>query len=72
MSPMIALFRTVIVLSSFTVLAACGMNESQQHAKYEGTPNEWWSDNYVTMLQEVDDSSTPTVAAARPVRMRIF
>ena len=62
--------RTTLLIATLLALAAC--SGETHHAHYAGTPNEWWSDNYVAMLQDANDSGGSSVVASKPVRMRIF
>ncbi len=67
---MYAYLRMALVASSLLVLAACSAQED--HASVlQGTPDDWWSDNYFAMLQAAGSDESAD-AAAKPIRIRLY
>lgn len=48
-----SLIRSLSLLTLLGCVAACSMGETK-HTSYEGTPSDWWSDGYMTMVQDAE------------------
>jgi hypothetical protein len=65
------LARTFAMMTLAAALTACGSEDPYQ-ASLSGTPNEWWSDNYMAMLQDAEETSGVEVASKKPTRLRLY
>lgn len=68
----VRLIRSTCAVMALFVLAACGSSTDTSHMASNGTPDEWWSDNYLAMLQDAQDVNGAPPAPKQTSRMRLF
>lgn len=64
------LCRAATCLLLAFALTAC--DARSDHAALNGTPDDWWSDNYFALLQDANEGNAAAASGNRPVvRMRL-
>ena len=66
-----AFYRIGVASVALLMLAAC--DDRSQHASADRVPDEWWSDNYLAMLQDAKDVRGGSMNAEEetPARIRL-
>lgn len=62
--------RPLILLACLTACEAT--SSTAPRAQYEGTPQDWWSDNYMTLVQDLNADATVAQPTPRASRIRLF
>ena len=63
-------FCRILTAALLLALAACS-DETHHDNMAGGAPNNWWSDNYLTMVADANGMNATPAAPGKPVRMKL-